>query len=190
MDEEARGMALSEQTGILRRLCVSCFFFQAEDGIRDVAVTGVQTCALPISVQRQHFAAGGLREGSSFEFLAPRVSDPDSGLVPVLRAEKEASRGLAVDRPMTVGASRQGNFRPGTLPFLIGLERVPVQAHGVIDAFEKAVRIGRLKMNRRLRSKEAMAINDELISFGDPAKDSRVVENEAVARRTGLSGEE
>src|SRR3989449_8357885 len=25
------------------------FFFQAEDGIRDVAVTGVQTCALPIS---------------------------------------------------------------------------------------------------------------------------------------------
>src|SRR2546429_5880129 len=26
----------------------SLFFFQAEDGIRDVAVTGVQTCALPI----------------------------------------------------------------------------------------------------------------------------------------------
>src|SRR5207245_3022664 len=27
------------------------FFFQAEDGIRDATVTGVQTCALPISVQ-------------------------------------------------------------------------------------------------------------------------------------------
>src|SRR5690606_40758086 len=27
---------------------VSCFFFQAEDGIRDFHVTGVQTCALPI----------------------------------------------------------------------------------------------------------------------------------------------
>src|SRR5437879_291650 len=26
----------------------SCFFFQAEDGIRDTSVTGVQTCALPI----------------------------------------------------------------------------------------------------------------------------------------------
>src|SRR2546422_2109171 len=26
------------------------FFFQAEDGIREVAVTGVQTCALPISM--------------------------------------------------------------------------------------------------------------------------------------------
>src|SRR2546422_2509198 len=32
----------------LLRLCYF-FFFQAEDGIRDVAVTGVQTCALPIS---------------------------------------------------------------------------------------------------------------------------------------------
>src|SRR2546430_11080495 len=34
-----------------KQLCVhSCmfFFFQAEDGIRDLTVTGVQTCALPI----------------------------------------------------------------------------------------------------------------------------------------------
>src|SRR3712207_8174067 len=27
---------------------VNFFFFQAEDGIRDIGVTGVQTCALPI----------------------------------------------------------------------------------------------------------------------------------------------
>src|SRR3712207_7218624 len=27
---------------------VDLFFFQAEDGIRDIGVTGVQTCALPI----------------------------------------------------------------------------------------------------------------------------------------------
>ena len=27
------------------------FFFQAEDGIRDIGVTGVQTCALPISAR-------------------------------------------------------------------------------------------------------------------------------------------
>src|SRR5256885_10743898 len=31
-----------------RELTVLCFFFQAEDGIRDYKVTGVQTCALPI----------------------------------------------------------------------------------------------------------------------------------------------
>src|SRR5258707_9710062 len=33
------------------------FFFQAEDGIRDIGVTGVQTCALPISAKlRSQFA--------------------------------------------------------------------------------------------------------------------------------------
>src|SRR5207245_5203444 len=37
-----------------------CFFFQAEDGIRDATVTGVQTCALPIFlVTRQVFAGAG-----------------------------------------------------------------------------------------------------------------------------------
>ena len=30
------------------------FFFQAEDGIRDYKVTGVQTCALPISCGCRH----------------------------------------------------------------------------------------------------------------------------------------
>src|SRR5258707_12004273 len=36
------------------------FFFQAEDGIRDIGVTGVQTCALPISI----FCAGtGAKDG-------------------------------------------------------------------------------------------------------------------------------
>src|SRR5689334_15656500 len=32
--------------------CMCFFFFQAEDGIRDGTVTGVQTCALPISLAR------------------------------------------------------------------------------------------------------------------------------------------
>src|SRR6476661_10679702 len=34
---------------MFRFLCFFFFFFQAEDGIRDSSVTGVQTCALPIS---------------------------------------------------------------------------------------------------------------------------------------------
>src|SRR5258707_4487778 len=34
---------------MLLLLQVFFFFFQAEDGIRDIGVTGVQTCALPIS---------------------------------------------------------------------------------------------------------------------------------------------
>src|SRR3712207_6227442 len=33
------------------------FFFQAEDGIRDIGVTGVQTCALPISDEERRLVA-------------------------------------------------------------------------------------------------------------------------------------
>src|SRR5687768_6804609 len=40
--------------------CVFFFFFQAEDGIRDVAVTGVQTCALPILALPQDLTRGDL----------------------------------------------------------------------------------------------------------------------------------
>src|SRR5438034_6002863 len=35
------------------------FFFQAEDGIRDHCVTGVQTCALPIWRERMTFVVAG-----------------------------------------------------------------------------------------------------------------------------------
>src|SRR4029077_7780602 len=38
----------SATVGVLVTLLFSFFFFQAEDGIRDSSVTGVQTCALPI----------------------------------------------------------------------------------------------------------------------------------------------
>src|SRR2546430_5574167 len=43
-----------------------CFFFQAEDGIRDLTVTGVQTCALPIwRCRRPGALAGGASEARS-----------------------------------------------------------------------------------------------------------------------------
>src|SRR5215216_7160249 len=38
---------------LLTRQCMCFFFFQAEDGIRDDLVTGVQTCALPICRARR-----------------------------------------------------------------------------------------------------------------------------------------
>src|SRR5206468_9283520 len=48
-----------------RRYSSFCFFFfQAEDGIRDLIVTGVQTCALPISRLRRVLVR--LLEGEGF----------------------------------------------------------------------------------------------------------------------------
>src|SRR2546429_7311245 len=52
------------------------FFFQAEDGIRDVAVTGVQTCALPISgegTSKRDTQAYAYQATSSFKFFERSV---------------------------------------------------------------------------------------------------------------------
>src|SRR2546430_16561483 len=43
------------------------FFFQAEDGIRDLTVTGVQTCALPISNGTYSYALAGFRAFRGFD---------------------------------------------------------------------------------------------------------------------------
>src|SRR5207249_9338081 len=86
------GMLKSQ--GILLRVAVMLiFFFQAEDGIRDRNVTGVQTCALPISSvmnlpTRQpslHRVKYSLRAAKCF---LRRVRAGTSGLVRILRSEE------------------------------------------------------------------------------------------------------
>src|SRR2546429_3605088 len=79
------------------------FFFQAEDGIRDVAVTGVQTCALPIycvdtAQSHKDFCA---KEGLNFKLLA----DPDAkvsteyGSVMDYKGAKLAARNTFIINP-------------------------------------------------------------------------------------------
>src|SRR5688572_33338284 len=69
---------------------VICFFFQAEDGIRDLTVTGVQTCALPICLVANHlkpgmFAKAGNVGDGAFRRLSQKV---DMELpAPVARAD-------------------------------------------------------------------------------------------------------
>src|SRR3989475_11964563 len=53
------------------------FFFQAEDGIRDLTVTGVQTCALPISPSDDAPAARG---GEGYRGArCPGIRRPEGG---------------------------------------------------------------------------------------------------------------
>src|SRR5437763_13447840 len=53
------------------------FFFQAEDGIRDTSVTGVQTCALPICPSRGSRGAAAQRLRDARPRLGPAVSPAD-----------------------------------------------------------------------------------------------------------------
>src|SRR2546425_6377916 len=76
------------------------FFFQAEDGIRDKLVTGVQTCALPIS----------LVEALN---IGPRKVGGDNRAV-VLTCARPAHR-APLTEPDTVAPSRARRDEPGDL---------------------------------------------------------------------------
>src|SRR6476661_10359886 len=72
------------------------FFFQAEDGIRDSSVTGVQTCALPISGIRE---GGGVTEqpGVDREALVQLAGAGGATLVG-LEGEPPGVEGAQTDR--------------------------------------------------------------------------------------------
>src|SRR3712207_5843606 len=75
-----------------------CFFFQAEDGIRDIGVTGVQTCALPIS-----YVFGGAIQTPGYDyvdFLIPGIIVQNiafGGFVTALGLAEDMTKGL-IDR--------------------------------------------------------------------------------------------
>src|SRR5438046_5205368 len=79
-----------------RVLCY--FFFQAEDGIRDWSVTGVQTCALPIydEIALEEVAVGlklleRARNGVVWITVINTVEDHDDGSLLPKRAIKSRS---------------------------------------------------------------------------------------------------
>src|SRR5438552_18759491 len=67
------------------------FFFQAEDGIRDDLVTGVQTCALPILRQRKRGLAALHLERALF--LDPSDDDARADLQEVRRGNVDKLEG-------------------------------------------------------------------------------------------------
>src|SRR3712207_9217968 len=88
-------------------------FFQAEDGIRDISVTGVQTCALPICIRGRHArwsAPQLLVEPEHADRIDVAVATEQQG-VPVARVDE---REPAVAAQIDAGAGRD----------LILLERV------------------------------------------------------------------
>src|SRR5436305_4005707 len=74
--------------------CFFFFFFQAEDGIRDADVTGVQTCALPICRAGSALVRLLLFAGPGFGLLGLRrdVRGPAGALLRTLAEEHAALR--------------------------------------------------------------------------------------------------
>src|SRR5256885_10179555 len=101
-------------------ICVF-FFFQAEDGIRDYKVTGVQTCALPISAMPCNHCGGR-------DYDARQSAARTSGIFCAWRGHALL---LSADRPRSTGAdeydgrSIPARTAPGTsFPMKIGRAHV------------------------------------------------------------------
>src|SRR5256885_5748341 len=84
-----RGMCVvSILAGLFCIVMIFFFFFQAEDGIRDYKVTGVQTCALPIcpargvSLSGMGTALAGYVGPVSRPLFVAAARDPFAGLAP------------------------------------------------------------------------------------------------------------
>src|SRR2546430_5790794 len=89
----SHGSSRSIGLGTLTAISGCCFFFQAEDGIRDLTVTGVQTCALPILVRLQGLGEG--HRGGQVEAVAH--VDPDVQVVAYSLADVLHFFGRVVD---------------------------------------------------------------------------------------------
>src|SRR3712207_8187980 len=66
---------------------IRCFFFQAEDGIRDIGVTGVQTCALPIFMQDFTGVPAVVDLASMRDAMADEIGGDASKINPLSPAE-------------------------------------------------------------------------------------------------------
>src|SRR2546429_5864886 len=97
------------------------FFFQAEDGIRDVAVTGVQTCALPISMRVYEEFAG--RAASEYQ-VDPAVET--KALIALVRSREAAS---PPDRKSTRLNSSHGYISYAVFCLKKKKKRLPNQCH-------------------------------------------------------------
>src|SRR5258707_15269077 len=73
------------------------FFFQAEDGIRDIGVTGVQTCALPISIVPIERGNGdiGLSSGWQGDSSGGTAPGPNNDYVMVPTAKNSDGSAIA-----------------------------------------------------------------------------------------------
>src|SRR5690348_14093921 len=78
------------------------FFFQAEDGIRDGRVTGVQTCAIPILTAVYAARALDTDAPCAIKLLRDDWDDPETG---IKLLQREARAGLGVRHPHLVRVS-------------------------------------------------------------------------------------
>src|SRR3712207_6875612 len=89
------------------RLAPRDFFFQAEDGIRDIGVTGVQTCALPISIRRSTGRFAHLAAAADVDDVGVATLEFASGALGVLTGSYVSPHTFSIRLLGTEGVDRK-----------------------------------------------------------------------------------
>src|SRR3989475_9066258 len=131
------------------------FFFQAEDGIRDLTVTGVQTCALPI-YENAGAEGVGVPQGGTGLVDAPRAAGAHAGLQRpgIARPDFDIDHAVAV-------TDRHDAY----------IVNIPVRAHQALRLFDEAGRDTTARLEQQLAPDDRSArLNVQRI--GGPVKDA------------------
>src|SRR5205085_3427747 len=102
--------------------------FQAEDGIRDLTVTGVQTCALPISYLKAHYPV---------DFMAALLTSETGNTAKVVKYINECREMGIPILPPDVNYS-EWSFTPDGKAIRFGLGAVKNLGQNAVEAIAKA----------------------------------------------------
>src|SRR2546430_4140807 len=151
-------------------MCFIIFFFQAEDGIRYLTVTGVQTCALPIGLADEHrlmlifdeVQTGMGRTGTWYAFQQFGVA-PDAVTLAKALAGGVACGGLLVKRSFAeklVPGTHAATFGGNPIACRAALATIEtIEADGLL---ERAGHLGRLFRGRLEALKERCPLVKEV----------------------------
>src|SRR5436309_15318416 len=134
---------------------VYLFFFQAEDGIRDFHVTGVQTCALPIALEDAH------RFGDARQVL--------------LAGRRALGRPAAFGIELAELLERVGEWEGAAREWGAALTEAPTQLPNAASSLaeapaERRERIGRAVLATEPTPLERRLAGELLLGWGEPQR--------------------
>src|SRR2546426_12475973 len=129
----------------------SFFFFQAEDGIRDYKVTGVQTCALPITALGEELESG--LTVARLEYLVPRPLQgesyrPSNGVFVIDQDDTSHRRGLSRSAALSIPEVILAESGGGVIDLLVRRWRRRLAPH----AAKKTLGLGATRFHIRVGS--------------------------------------
>src|SRR5205807_7166083 len=161
------------------RVIMLIFFFQAEDGIRDYKVTGVQTCALPISPYQAEIAQGRLEALLNFQQMIMDLTALDIANASMLDEATAAAEAMALCQAAAGGAD------PGRRKVFFVADNCHPQTIAVVQTRAKPLGI-EIKIGDYSRFKFNIPVFGALVQY--PATDGAIDDYSEFVRQAHDAG--